>query len=83
MSHFSYKKVISINADEKTVFALGQDDIEDKAYTYERLVLDPESSPQSPIKKFMKTQNVAFPLIDYHQSFALSRQIQNKIENKQ
>ena len=45
LSHFSYKKVISINADEKTVFALGQNDIEDKAYTYERLVLDPESSP--------------------------------------
>ena len=42
--------MIEIDADRRSVYALGPDDIEDKAYTYEKLILDPELSSQNPSK---------------------------------
>ena len=71
--------MIEIDAERRSVYALGPDDIEDKAYTYEKLILDPELSSQNPskIRQLSKNDNVSFPLIDYHKSFAISREIKH------
>ena len=73
--------MIEIDPEKKSVYALGPDDIEDKAYTYEKLILDPELSIENPLKinKFQKYKNVAFPLNDYHKSFAISREIKHHL----